>query len=299
MRRTAIAKLAVMALAVSAASAARPAGAETLYTLTDLGTLPGGPSSLGLAVDESGQVAGFSDIVIAGNLADHAFMSGPGGGPLKDLGTLPGGADSVGAAVNSSGLVAGYSDTGGSTPSQDAFLYSGGQLLDLNSLIAPGSGVTLTQADGISDTGYITGSGTTPNGLSHAFLLIPTAIPEPSALVLLGTGAVVPFAWPRRPQRAVTVPSGCVVRVAPAGTSRTAVLRKTEPMNSVSSSRSSTKKGTTTWRSCGSAAGGYWCQGYRRVRHTAPSTRRVHRRCGPSRRSSWCRARVSPGIPRW
>jgi hypothetical protein len=63
-------------------------------------------------------------------------------------------------------------------------------MFDLNSLIAPGSGFALNQANGISDTGYITGAGTAPNGNAHAFLLIPTAIPEPSALVLLSTGAV-------------------------------------------------------------------------------------------------------------
>jgi hypothetical protein len=41
---------------------------------------------------------------------------------------------------------------------------------------------------GISDTGYITGVGTAPDGSTHAFLLIP--VPEPCGLVLLGIGAV-------------------------------------------------------------------------------------------------------------
>jgi len=39
-----------------------------------------------------------------------------------------------------------------------------------------------------SDTGYISGLGTAPNGQTHAFLLSP--VPESSGLVLLGTGAV-------------------------------------------------------------------------------------------------------------
>jgi probable HAF family extracellular repeat protein len=62
-------------------------------------------------------------------------------------------------------------------------------MLDLNDLITnPVPGFTLADATGISDTGYITGTGTTSNGQFHAFLLTP--VPEPCGLVLLGTGAV-------------------------------------------------------------------------------------------------------------
>ena len=175
MRRTTITRLALMALAVSTAGAARPARAETLYTLTILGNLPGGTSSGGSAVNNSGQVAGAADT--AGGVS-HAFLSGPGGGPLQDLGTLPGGDFSLGRAINDSGQVVGTAGIAGGAG--HAFLYSGGQMLDLNSLIAPGSGFTLTGVSGISDTGYITGSGTAPDGHTHAFLLTPLAlVPEP------------------------------------------------------------------------------------------------------------------------
>jgi probable HAF family extracellular repeat protein len=152
--------------------------------LKDLGVLPGGTYTQGLAVNASGQVTGAAGT--AGG-AQHAFLSGPGGGPLQDLGTLPGLTSSLGFAVNDSGQVVGNS-SGPLLPVGHAFLYSGGQMLDLNSLIAPGSGFTLVQAYGISDTGYITGYGTAPNGQTHAFLL--TLVPEPSGWVLLGTGAV-------------------------------------------------------------------------------------------------------------
>jgi probable HAF family extracellular repeat protein len=150
----------------------------------DLGTLPGGNGSDGRGVNASGQVAGTSGS--AGNLV-RAFLSGPNGGPLQDLGTLPGFVTSVGRAVNDSGQVVGYAANDIVNPDL-AFLYSGGQMLDLNSLIAPGSGFTLVQANGISDTGYITGYGLTSDGSQHAFLLTP--VPEPCGLVLLGTGAV-------------------------------------------------------------------------------------------------------------
>ena len=93
---------------------------------------------------------------------------------LKDLGPLGlGGTNSFGFAVNASGQVAGASTTASGT--DHAFLYSSGQMLDLNSLIAPGSGLTLTKAYGISDNGYITGIGVTSNGQTHAFLLRPTS----------------------------------------------------------------------------------------------------------------------------
>jgi probable HAF family extracellular repeat protein len=105
---------------------------------------------------------------------------------LKDLGTLGlGGTNSFGFGVNASGQVAGASTIAGGA--DHAFLDSGGQMLDLNDLIAPGSSFTLEGAYGISNNGYITGIGSGPGG-ERAFLLTP--VPEPAGLVLLGTGAV-------------------------------------------------------------------------------------------------------------
>ena len=95
--------LALLALAVSAAGWPARRGPRSLH--------PEGPRhprrafSTGYAVNDSGQVAGSSST--AGG-ADHAFLSGPGGGALQDLGTL-GGSFSLGYAVNDSGQVAGES----------------------------------------------------------------------------------------------------------------------------------------------------------------------------------------------
>jgi probable HAF family extracellular repeat protein len=90
MHRTALARLALMALTLSAAGAARPARAGTLHILKDLG----GTNSRGWGVNDSRQVAG--DARTASG-ADHAFLSGPGGGPLTDLGTLGGTSSSANA----------------------------------------------------------------------------------------------------------------------------------------------------------------------------------------------------------
>lgn len=49
----------------------------------------------------------------------------------------------------------------------------GGSAVDLNTLIPPGSGLQITEADEINDRGEIVGDGTDANGNNHAILLIP------------------------------------------------------------------------------------------------------------------------------
>ena len=165
-------------------------------TLKDLGTLRGFDNSLSNAVNSTGQVTG-----VAFNFADQsvarAFLSGANGGPLQDLGTIGGFVQSIGDSVNAAGQVAGYCSNADSSISS-AFLFSNGVMTDLNSLIAPGSGFTLDTANGISDTGFITGVATDANGVSYAYLLTPQApVPEASTtlsfglLLALGMGGVV------------------------------------------------------------------------------------------------------------
>jgi probable HAF family extracellular repeat protein len=131
-------------------------------TLHDLGTL-GGTYSEAHGINDLGQVSGASDIT--GDGATHAFMwkpTTPGGvsGAMLDLGTL-GGINSYGIAINTAGHVVGAAEVPAEVSNYShAFLYtSSGGMVDLNTLIDPLSGWVLLDADGVNDSGQITGQG--------------------------------------------------------------------------------------------------------------------------------------------
>lgn len=73
--------------------------------MTDLGTLDG-DYSLARAVNDSGQVAGWSTSLSGGFLTVHAFITGPNGSGMTDLGA-PDGAASYAYDINNSGQVVG------------------------------------------------------------------------------------------------------------------------------------------------------------------------------------------------
>jgi len=97
--------------------------------------------------------------------------------------------------------VTGFSDTADN--SHDAFLYDGTTMYDLNALISPSSGWTLSDGYGINDLGQITGFGRI-NGGVHAFLATPIAspVPEPASLVMLGVGLLATGAAVQRRRNA-------------------------------------------------------------------------------------------------
>ena len=77
-----------------------------LYTqgaLIDLGTLPGGGASEPNAINNTGQVVGFS--YVSGLNTTHAFLYGS--GAMTDLGTLPGDYSSMATAINNAGQIVG------------------------------------------------------------------------------------------------------------------------------------------------------------------------------------------------
>ena len=109
---------------------------------------------------------------------------------VTDLGTLPGGTRSRAYGINNAGQVTGYSDG-------HAFVYSNGQMMDLNALIDPALGVTLLEGRGINDSGQIVA-----NSAFRAYLLTP--IPEPGTLALLGAALAALPAFRRTLRRVRT-----------------------------------------------------------------------------------------------
>lgn len=134
--------------------------------MTKMGTL-GGAWSQANAINSKGQITG---VGYTKNGSAHAFIASCGSCALKDLGTFAGSTSTVwGFGINDSGVIVGRSTSGNT---YHAFVYSGGKIKDLNTMIPKGSGWTLIEADGINALGQIAGQGT-HNGATHGFLLTP------------------------------------------------------------------------------------------------------------------------------
>jgi len=120
--------------------------------MSDLGTL-GGTYSSAAQINNAGQIIGRS------RTTDDAQVNGfiYSNGVLIDLGTL-GGSFSTPYALNNLGQVVGQSEQ--ADGAVHAFLWQGGTMMDLNTLLPANSGWVLDSARFINDSGRIVGTGT-------------------------------------------------------------------------------------------------------------------------------------------
>jgi probable HAF family extracellular repeat protein len=144
--------------------------------MTDLGTPQGWSSTIAMAISDSGQVVG-SGTDTNGARRGFSYKNGA----WSVIGVL--GADTTSEAedVNAAGYVVGFSRTsyldaeGNEQPeaTDHALLWIDGTLYDLTTLIPPDSGWSLVEANAINDAGQIAGTGWSPSGGQHGFLLTP------------------------------------------------------------------------------------------------------------------------------
>jgi probable HAF family extracellular repeat protein len=131
-------------------------------TLTDLGTL-GGPGALAYAINDAGQIVGEStDAAGAGH--DFIYQDGK----MTELGPFI-----TPFGLNNNGLIVG---DGGSGPCGEAVIVVNGVCQNLQSMLAPGSGISLRTASRINDKGQIIASAAnTASGdvLDRSVLLTP------------------------------------------------------------------------------------------------------------------------------
>lgn len=139
---------------------------------------------------------------------------------VTDLGTL-GGTESFAYAMNDSGQVVGYARYAGDTAG-GPFLWSNGEMVDLNALYGIGPGYYVAMAQGINNLGHIVGN--TADG--SAFILSEGVITDlgafggayASALGINNTGqAVGYYALPYGHHRAFLYKDGSITELGPFG----------------------------------------------------------------------------------
>ena len=138
----------------------------------DLGVLPGYTDSIGRAINNKGQVAGWVGVTRGTpgrriTLHYQAFLWQ--NGHMRGLGSIPRIPDSKASALNDKGQVVGnaYFKT-----DEAALLWQNGRVYELNALVPPHSGWKLQNALAINSRGQITGNGI-HNGIRRGFLLTP------------------------------------------------------------------------------------------------------------------------------
>jgi probable HAF family extracellular repeat protein len=143
--------------------------------LNDLGTL-GGYTGVAFMLNDAGETVGYADLPpnpfgCSGlSCIHHGFLWKD--GVMTDLGTL---SDPCSRAlsINADGQIVGVTSPCGGEFTRGSLWENGGPLVDLNSLIVNGAGLTVREGDFINDGGEIAGRAVLTNGDLHAVILIP------------------------------------------------------------------------------------------------------------------------------
>jgi probable HAF family extracellular repeat protein len=153
--------------------------------MTDLGNF-GGIYSKATSINDHGQIVGYSGTLpdpLNGDIyPQHAFLYE--GGVLHDLGSLLAHTSSAAFDINKLGQIVGSS--GGTT-----FLYEAGAMTDLNTLIDPAAGWTVTGAMAINDMQQIAGTACKGGDCFAVRLDLVSAVPEPATWGMLLAGCAL------------------------------------------------------------------------------------------------------------
>jgi probable HAF family extracellular repeat protein len=163
----------------------------------------GGLQSQASGINSLGTIVGSSEVTGStnGNNAHAVLWKN---GEIFDLGLgIAGSAGAQARAINNEGLVVGNSYLTLNGGTDYATLWEGSTAINLNSYLSPGmqSSITLNEATGINDSGWIAAMGTDSlTGQEEAFLLTPSpTVPLPASGWLLLTGLGAFAATRRRP----------------------------------------------------------------------------------------------------
>jgi probable HAF family extracellular repeat protein len=133
-----------------------------------LPSLPNSSTSKALAVNNSGEAVGAA--LNNTDLNAHAVLWANGKATDLHFGNA---GDAEATSINASGVIVG--DGGAAEGAGHAFIDQNGTATDLNTLIPAGSGVTLTTAARINDSGVIVGTAVNAQGETEGYKLTPVS----------------------------------------------------------------------------------------------------------------------------